>query len=96
MELTRRSFVQAGLAGLVGTAFGSALGCSSSMDSGTSTKKNEATTLSLWCWPGGLGKTVLDDTIAHFPDPKIKYSEVGGDFKQKLITTFNGDRKSVV
>jgi cellobiose transport system substrate-binding protein len=89
MELSRRSFVQAGLAGLVGTAFGSALGCSSSMDTGSSTKKNEATTLALWCWPGGLGKSVLDDTIAHFPDPKIKYSEVGGDFKQKLITTFN-------
>ena len=90
MELSRRSFVQAGLAGLVGTAFGSATGCSSSMDSGTSTKKNAATTLTLWCWPGGLGKSVLDDTIAHFPDPKIKYSEVGGDFKQKLIAAFNG------
>ena len=33
---------------------------------------------------------MVDDTIAHFPDPTIKYSEIGGDFKQKLITTFNG------
>jgi cellobiose transport system substrate-binding protein len=57
---------------------------------GTTAKKNTATELTMWCWPGGLGKSVLDDTIAHFPDPKIKYSEIGGDFKQKLITTFNG------
>ena len=90
MELTRRSFVRAGMAGLTGTAFGSALGCSSSMEPTAEPKKNPTGPMALWCWPGGLGKSVLDETIKKFPEQQIKYSEVGGDFKQKLIATFNG------
>src|SRR5215468_6647395 len=86
MELSRRML----LGGFAAIAGGSLVGCSSGMDTGTTTKKNTATTLALWCWPGGLGKSVVEDTVAHFPDPKIKYSEIGGDFKQKLVTTFNG------
>ena len=87
MELSRRTL----LGGFAAVAGGSLVGCSSGMNStGTPAKKNAATELTMWCWPGGLGKSVLDDTITHFPDPKIKYSEIGGDFKQKLITTFNG------
>ncbi|WBQ07698.1 ABC transporter substrate-binding protein [Kribbella sp. CA-293567] len=86
MELSRRTVLAGGFATLLG---GTLVGCSSSMDTG-STKKNAGGNLALWCWPGGLGKSVLDDTVAHFPDQNIKYSEVGGDFKQKLLTTFNG------
>jgi len=86
MELSRRTL----LGGFTAVLGGSLVGCSSGMDTGTTAKKNTTTELAMWCWPGGLGKSVLDDTIAHFPDPKIKYSEIGGDFKQKLITTFNG------
>ncbi|TDO52793.1 cellobiose transport system substrate-binding protein [Kribbella sp. VKM Ac-2527] len=86
MELSRRSLLAGGFA-LVG---GTMVGCSSGMDTSAPAKTNVATTLVLWCWPGGLGKSVLDETITHFPDPTIKYSEIGGDFKQKLITTFNG------
>lgn len=86
MELSRRTL----LGGFAAVAGGAVVGCSSGMDTGTATKKNTATELTMWCWPGGLGKSVLDATIAHFPDPKIKYTEVGGDFKQKLVTTFNG------
>lgn len=85
MELSRRTLIAGGFAAMLGTS----VGCSSSMDTG-STKKNASGNIALWCWPGGLGKSVLDDTIAHFPDQHIKYSEVGGDFKQKLLTTFNG------
>jgi ABC-type glycerol-3-phosphate transport system substrate-binding protein len=85
MELSRRTLIAGGFAAMLG----STVGCSSSMDAG-STKKNAAGNIALWCWPGGLGKSVLDDTIAHFPDQHIKYSEIGGDFKQKLLTTFNG------
>ena len=86
MELSRRTLIAGGFAAMLG---GTVVGCSSSMDTG-STKKNATGNIALWCWPGGLGKSVLDDTIAHFPDQHIKYSEVGGDFKQKLLTTFNG------
>jgi cellobiose transport system substrate-binding protein len=87
MELSRRTL----LGGFTAVLGGSLVGCSSGMNNtGTTAKKNTATELTMWCWPGGLGKSVLDDTIAHFPDPKIKYSEIGGDFKQKLVTTFNG------
>jgi cellobiose transport system substrate-binding protein len=87
MELSRRTLLAGGFAAVLG---GTVVACSSGMDNQSTTKKNTATELTLWCWPGGLGKSVLDDTVAHFPDPKIKYSEIGGDFKQKLITTFNG------
>ena len=87
MELSRRTLLAGGFAAMLG---GTVAGCSSSMDSGASAKKNAEGNIALWCWPGGLGKSVLDDTIAHFPDQHIKYSEVGGDFKQKLLTTFNG------
>jgi cellobiose transport system substrate-binding protein len=86
MELSRRTLIAGGFAAMLGSTVA---GCSSSMDTG-STKKNATGNLALWCWPGGLGKTVLDDTIAHFPDQHLKYSEIGGDFKQKLLTTFNG------
>src|SRR6266540_3339036 len=87
MELSRRTLLAGGFAAVLG---GTVVACSSGMDNTSTTKKNTATELTLWCWPGGLGKSVIDDTVAHFPDPKIKYSEIGGDFKQKLITTFNG------
>ncbi|GAA1621032.1 extracellular solute-binding protein [Kribbella alba] len=86
MELSRRTLIAGGFAAMLGSTVA---GCSSSMDTG-STKKNATGNIALWCWPGGLGKTVLDDTIAHFPDQHLKYSEIGGDFKQKLLTTFNG------
>ncbi|MFG1628878.1 extracellular solute-binding protein [Kribbella sp. NPDC049227] len=86
MELSRRTLLAGGFAAMLG---GSLVGCSSGMDA-SSTKKNATGNIALWCWPGGLGKTVLDDTIAHFPDQHIKYSEIGDDFKQKLLTTFNG------
>ena len=66
MELSRRTL----LGGFAAVAGGSLVGCSSGMNNtGTTAKKNTATTLTMWCWPGGLGKSVLDDTIAHFPDP---------------------------
>lgn len=85
MQVSRRTFIYGGMA----AALGSSAACSSSME-GDKPKNDPAGPMALWCWPGGLGKSVLDDTIAHFPDLKIKYSEVGGDFKQKLLTTFNG------
>jgi cellobiose transport system substrate-binding protein len=86
MELSRRTLIAGGFAAMLGSTVA---GCSSSMNTG-STKKNATGNIALWCWPGGLGKSVLDDTIAHFPDQHLKYSEIGGDFKQKLLTTFNG------
>jgi ABC-type glycerol-3-phosphate transport system substrate-binding protein len=86
MQVSRRTFIHGGMAGLAAAVVAS---CSSSMES-SAPKNDAAGPLALWCWPGGLGKTVLDDTIAHFPDLKIKYSEIGGDFKQKLLATFNG------
>ncbi|MFC0628399.1 ABC transporter substrate-binding protein [Kribbella deserti] len=86
MTLSRRTFIGAMAAVLGG---GSLVGCSSSMGGGT-TQKNATGSLALWCWPGGLSKTVLGETVQHFPDAGIKASEIGGDFKQKLITTFSG------
>ncbi|ONI77489.1 ABC transporter substrate-binding protein [Kribbella sp. ALI-6-A] len=85
MELSRRTL----LAGSFAAVAAAATGCSSSMDAGAG-KKNTTGNLALWCWPGGLGKSVVDDTVAHFPDQHIKYTEIGGDFKQKLLTTING------
>ncbi|HZX06865.1 ABC transporter substrate-binding protein [Kribbella sp.] len=91
MELSRRTLLGGFAAVASGVAGSTLVGCSSGMNNaGAPAKKNTATELTFWCWPGGLGKSVLDGAIAHFPDPKIKYSEIGGDFKQKLTTTFNG------
>lgn len=44
--------------------------------------------LILWTWPEGFGKKALDAVAAEFPQYKVRQDVIGGDFKQKLTTTF--------
>jgi len=46
--------------------------------------------LDLWIWPDGLSQTVLDTVPDAVPGTTLNVSTIGGDFKQKLVTTFTG------
>lgn len=81
MELTRRTLIQAGLLSLA------LAGCSSKGGSGGSGGTKE---LSLWYWGGGLSDKVVADAVKQFKQITLKPSLIGGDFKQKLVTTMNG------
>ncbi len=48
----------------------------------------EVTELVLWTWPEGFGQKALDAVAAEFPQYKVRQDVIGGDFKQKLTTTF--------
>ena len=87
MELSRRLLLRAGLAGAAGTAF-TAAGCSTSPKSGGSGSTSKTTTL--WYWGGGLSDKVVADAVTHFASSTtVKPSIIGGDFKQKLVTTMS-------
>jgi cellobiose transport system substrate-binding protein len=85
MELSRRRILQAGLLGLAGTAIGGA--ASACGDDDSSGGGGDSKDLKLWYWPGGLSGTVLADVATQFPDISFEATEVGGDFKEKLVTT---------
>jgi cellobiose transport system substrate-binding protein len=85
MELSRRRILQAGLLGLAGTAVGgAAAACSDDSPSGGG---GDSKDLSLWYWPGGLSGAVLADVATQFPDITFEATEIGGEFKEKLVTT---------
>ncbi|WP_433170168.1 extracellular solute-binding protein [Actinoallomurus sp. CA-150999] len=82
MELTRRRLLQAGLltgAGLAASACGSGSGTGSASLAG---KK-----MAVWVWDGCISPNVLKQAVAHFTQTKVTPSVIGGDFKQKLVTT---------
>ena len=94
MTLSRRSLIHGGAAGLGALALGGLVGCStaapgtgSTAGSG-STASGETMNLILWTWPEGFGKKALDAVAAEFPQYKMRQDVIGGDFKQKLTTTF--------
>ena len=82
MDLSRRQLLQVGLLGAAATALGTVAGCSSDAASDSSLK--------LWYWSGGLDPKVLTSAGKQFPKSHLKSSVIGGDFKQKLLTTFAG------
>ena len=77
---TRRTFLAAGIGGL-GLAV---LAACAAPGAGTAT----ATKLPLWIWPNGLSKKVLDGINTNVKGAKVEVSEIGDDFKQKLVATF--------
>jgi cellobiose transport system substrate-binding protein len=85
MVLSRRRLLRAGLLGMAGTAVGAAAACSSG---GSATGTSSASSnLALWYWSGGLSDKVVADVPAQFPAITFKATQIGGDFKQKLVTT---------
>jgi cellobiose transport system substrate-binding protein len=87
VDLSRRRFIQASALAVTGAAAAAACGKSSS---GSSAAKSS--TLTLWYWGGGLSDKVVADTVKHFTAVTLKPSVIGGDFKQKLLTTMTGGR----
>jgi cellobiose transport system substrate-binding protein len=93
MELSRRRLIQAGLLSLAAAGVGGAVtACGGS--GGTTAAGGGgggAEELTLWYWGGGLSDKAVEDAVKQFAaKTTIKPSVIGGDFKQKLITTMNG------
>jgi cellobiose transport system substrate-binding protein len=86
MELSRRRLLQAGLLGIAGATVGATAACG---DGDKKTPSGQSKDLSLWWWPGGLSEKVLADVPKQFPDITFKPTQIGGDFKQKLVTTIS-------
>ncbi|WP_172119663.1 ABC transporter substrate-binding protein [Actinomyces faecalis] len=87
MQLSRRTLMRTGALGLGVLGAGAMAGCSTS----TSPSKSSGSgsdEMVLWTWPEGFGKDVLDAVAAQFPDHPVRQDVIGGDFKQKLTTTF--------
>ena len=75
--------------GVAGLAVGGTVAaCGGSSGSGGS-----AASLTLWYWSGGLSPKVVSDAVTHFKSQtKLTASVIGGDFKQKLLTTMTSRR----
>jgi cellobiose transport system substrate-binding protein len=86
MELSRRRLLQASLLGMAGAAVGAATACSST----TATPSGDSKDLSLWYWSGGLSDKVVANVSTQFSDITFKATQIGGDFKEKLVTTITG------
>ncbi|KQS08113.1 sugar ABC transporter substrate-binding protein [Curtobacterium sp. Leaf183] len=73
-------------AAVLATAVAAAIvltGCSA----GSSASSGKLTT---WLWPGAVGDTVVSSAKKEFSSDKLQVNVIGGDFKQKLVTTFTG------
>ncbi len=92
MKVSRRSLMQGGAAGLGLLGLGSLAACSTTAPTpagGASGGASAgATSMVLWTWPEGFGQEVLDAVKAQFPQYTLRQDVIGGDFKQKLTTTF--------
>jgi cellobiose transport system substrate-binding protein len=87
MTISRRRLLQAGLFGLAGAAVGVTAACGDDDSSGGGSGDSESKELSLWYWSGGLSDKVVADVPKQFPDITFKPTQVGGAFKDKLVTT---------
>ena len=92
MLVSRRALIQGGAAGLGILGLGGLAACSTAAPSATQTPTGTAggstTNLVLWTWPEGFGKKVLEAVASEFPQYPLRQDVIGGDFKQKLTTTF--------
>ncbi|MCG6567723.1 extracellular solute-binding protein [Tessaracoccus sp. Y36] len=94
MTVSRRSILQGGAAGFGFLALGGLVGCSTAAPQTGSTPTSggsaaaETTNLILWTWPEGFGEKALAAVASEFPQYKLRQDVIGGDFKQKLTTTF--------
>ncbi|WP_296138608.1 ABC transporter substrate-binding protein [uncultured Tessaracoccus sp.] len=94
MHVTRRSLLRGGAAGLGAAGLAGLFGCSTtapSDDSGSG-DTGGAKQLVLWTWPEGFSKKALDAVKKDLSDVKLRQDIIGGDFKQKLTTTFTAGK----
>lgn len=91
MNVSRRTLIQGGAAGLGLMGLGGLAACSTAAPTAPNTGAatgGDSTALVLWTWPEGFGKQVLDAVTKEFPQYTLRQDVIGGDFKQKLTTTF--------
>jgi cellobiose transport system substrate-binding protein len=84
MEISRRRILQVSLLGMAGAAAGSIVAACSSKDNPTG---GDSKDLVMWYWSGGLSEKVVADVAAQFPDIRFTATQIGGNFKEKLVTT---------
>ncbi len=87
MDISRRS-----LLGASALAFGplalTLTGCSTGSSS-SSSGSGGSNDFTLWTWPEGYSEDTLKAVKEKFPDINFRQNVIGGDFKQKLTTTFS-------
>jgi cellobiose transport system substrate-binding protein len=82
-----------GLTGAAGAAAATLVGCSTSAKTSGGGSGGAAKTTTLWYWAGGLSDKVVADAVTQFAGKTtLKTSVIGGDFKQKLVTTLASHR----
>ena len=83
--ITRRGVIALG-----GIASLSALlsGCSTAPAGSGDAASSGGAQMVLWTWPEGFSAKVLDSVAKVFPDVSLRQDVIGGEFKQKLTTTF--------
>lgn len=90
MVVSRRTLLTGGTASLALLSVGGLAACSTSATPQTEgpTQSGGTTSMVLWTWPEGFGKKVLAAVASDLPQFKLRQDVIGGDFKQKLTTTF--------
>lgn len=83
MELSRRRFIQFGTLGMAGVALGGTAACSTSATGGS----GGANAMDFWYWTDGLSEKVVGDAVKKFTEVELKPQQIGGNFKEKLVTT---------
>ncbi|HEX6360705.1 extracellular solute-binding protein [Actinophytocola sp.] len=81
MELSRRRFLQLSTFGI---AAGAAAACSTSTSGGSG---GGANAMDMWYWTDGLSEKVVGDAAKKFTQVSLKAQQIGGNFKEKLVTT---------
>lgn len=90
MSVSRRTVLTGGLGALSACGLVGLAGCSTAApttQSSSSTGSAGAQKI-LWMWPDGFGKDAMGNLASKYPQYKVRQDIIGGDFKQKLTTTF--------
>ena len=88
MNLSRRHLLSGGLAGLGVLGVSALTGCSTSTEPTSDKDAGDAKKLVLWIWPEGFDNQTLAAVSKALPSYSVRQDVIGGDFKQKLTTTF--------
>lgn len=97
MSLSRRSLLTGGLGAASIVGLSALTGCSTSAPSNNaSTSANASGSAGgvehpnkiMWMWPDGFGKAAMANVAKEKSQYQVRQDIIGGDFKQKLTTTF--------
>ena len=89
MTVSRRALLMGGFASMALVGAGALTSCSTA-PAGSGVAGKGGGQLVLWMWPDGFSKEVMSGVKDKFTDFPVRQDIIGGDFKQKLTTTFKG------